>query len=577
MGTLGVHPAPARMDSLLGAHPEWFGPVTVLAFGASYVTAVAVGYRRGWPPAAWLVVLAAAGVGGVLGTRLLPLGLDGLRALVVDGALPAAGVRRIPGTIVGALAAAACARRLLGVRRSMLDPLAPAGLVGLAVARVGCLLAGCCFGTPTDGPWGVTYAAGSFVHGAHLAHGVVAGGAGAPAPVHPVPLYDVAFAVVVLALLPRLARRLRAPGSLCGATVGAYAVWRFAQDFVRANEVEAWGGLTAVQLGMAVAAVVAGAAVVLAERRARVAGGAGPDGEGLGEPSAVRLAALLAGVVAAWVALGGWLTAAESAVVLVRVVPAAGAVAVVLVRGGAAAPVRWAAAGLAGAVPLVAGFQVAPPAEPFSLWAVEAHGDVGRYEEFDICQTDLYRYASAGAGLARIDVDPGREHTREIGVRVYGGRQTLSPRAGRPPRPDDEGDAFGGGHAYVRVEGRDLGGSIGLQVGRLPFLGPETAVVLPSAGVRLGPRRLHLQAGVLDAPHVGAPAPAVRLGLGTGWLTADGQELRVTGGVSGSGFYLAGTIPAGRLFIEPVGAVASTRGDWVYQGGVRLRVHLPAE
>ena len=559
-----------------GAHPEWFGPVTVLAFGAAYLTAVVVGYRRGWPLAAWLLVLAAAGIGGVVGTRLLPLGLDGLRALVVDGALPAGGVRRLPGTILGALVAAEAARRLLGVRRSMLDPLAPAGLVGIAVARVGCLLAGCCFGTPTDGPWGVTYAAGSFVHGFHLAHGVVAGGAGAPAPVHPVPLYDVAFALVVLALLPQLGRRLRAPGSLCGAVVGLYAVWRFAQDFVRAGEAEAWGGLTAVQLGMAAAAVVAFGAVAWAERAAR-RGGAGEDVADLPEPSAVRLVGLLAAVVAVRVALGGWLTPAESAVLLVRIVPAALAVAVVVARGGVAVPVRWATAGVVAALPLVGGFQTEPaPSEPFNVWAVEAHGDLGRYEEFDICAPDLYEYATVGAGVARIHVDPSAERTREVGVRVYGGRQSVDD-GGSPPRPEEEGGAFGAVQPYVRFEGPNAGATVGFQVGRIPVLGPDAVPVTLVLGGRLGPRRLHLQGGAFEGSFFGAPAPVVHLGLGTGRLTSDGQELRLAGGVSGSGFYVAGTLPAGPLFIEPMGAVGASDGALVYQGGVRLRVHFPAD
>ena len=227
-------------SALFGAHPELFGPFYALAFLAAYLTAALIGYRRGWPPAAWLLVLAAIGVGGVVGTRLLPMGLDGLRALFADGALPEGTTRRIPGAIAGALLAAEVSRRVLGVRQSVLEPLAYSGLVALAVVRLGCLVAGCCFGTPTDLPWGVTYASGSFVHGYHIAHGIVAAGATAPHPVHPIPLYDILFAGVLLALLPRISRRLRAPGTLCWLVVGLYALHRFAQDFVRANEVSAF-------------------------------------------------------------------------------------------------------------------------------------------------------------------------------------------------------------------------------------------------------------------------------------------------------------------------------------------------
>ncbi len=570
------------LSSPFGAHPEWFGPLTVLAFGAAYVTAVVVGYRRGWPPAAWLVVLAAAGLGGVMGTRLLPLGLDGLRTLWETGAVPDAGVRRLPGTLVGALLLAEGARRALGIGRSMLDPMAVAGLVGIAVARVGCLLAGCCFGTPTDLPWGLTYAAGSFAHGFHVVHGVVEMGAAGPAPVHPIPFYDIAFALVVLALLPRIGRRLRAEGSLCGVVVGLYAAFRFLEDFVRANEVEAWAGLTAVQLAMVGLGVVAFGAVAVAERRAR---GERAVPEWV-EPSAVRLAGVLAAVLAVRVGLAPWLTTSEAAVLLVRIVPAVAAVTVVAVRRSSVPQLRWTAAAVAGAVPLVVGFQTSAPADssrvPFDLWAVEAHGNLGRYEEFDICSTDLYEYASAGAGVAYVAVDPDQELTREVGVRVYAGRQDVVVEDGRYVDPDDErGGSFGAVHPYVQVEARNVGATLGLQIGRLPILGDDgPSPVLPAVGLRLGPRKNYLQIGYLDAPHFGAPAPVFRLGFGTGRLTEDGQDLRLTGGIAGTGFYLAGTIPVdGRAYIEPMVSALPIEGNrgLAYQGGVRVRVQLPAE
>ena len=563
------------MSNPLGAHPELFGPFYALAFLASYVTAVVVGYRRGWPPAAWLLVLAAAGIGGVVGTRLLPLGLDGLRALLAEGALPDGGARRIPGTILGALVAAEAARRLLGVRQSLLDPLAYGGLVGLAVVRLGCLAAGCCFGTPTALPWGATYAAGSTVHGFHLAHGVAGA---APLPVHPVPLYDVVFAVLVLAALPHLARRLRAPGSLCGATVGLYAAWRFAQEFLRADGVDAAGGLTAVQGGMAVAVVLTALWVTVAERRARRQPAVGLGDE---EPGLARLALVLGVLVAARVGLGDWLTPSESAVLLVRLLPAAAAVGIVAWRSAAAPHVRWAAGALAAALPAVVGFQTTAPADtladgPFRAWAVEAHGGLGRYEEFEICSPDLLDYRTAGAGLAYVRADPAAETVREVGVRAYGTRQELAQRTTRPGEPGPA-DVLAL-HPYYSYEGPRVGVRVGAQVGRLPLLGvDDDGPVLPAVGVRFGKRKFHVEGGFLDGPHVGAPAPAFYAGFGTGRLTERGQEARWRGGVSGSGVYLSGAFAADDLLVEPWAAFGPSSEGSVYHAGLRLRYQFPAE
>src|SRR5215813_451306 len=39
----------------------------------------------------------------------------------------------------------------------LLDALAPAGILALAIGRLGCFLGGCCYGRPTALPWGVVF------------------------------------------------------------------------------------------------------------------------------------------------------------------------------------------------------------------------------------------------------------------------------------------------------------------------------------------------------------------------------------------------------------------------------------
>ena len=68
------------------------------------------------------------------------------------------------------------------------DALAPLVPLALAVYRVGCLLAGCCYGTATDLPWGIVYP-DTWVRGQP---GV---------PVHPVPVYELIGGLTVFALL----------------------------------------------------------------------------------------------------------------------------------------------------------------------------------------------------------------------------------------------------------------------------------------------------------------------------------------------------------------------------------------
>src|SRR5207253_6755876 len=81
-----------------------------------------------------------------------------------------------------AVIVARLARRPAG---ELLDTLVPAGLLALAIGRVGCFLAGCCYGRPTALPWGVVFPA-----------------LGPPAR-HPLQLYSAASDLLLCLLLPR--------------------------------------------------------------------------------------------------------------------------------------------------------------------------------------------------------------------------------------------------------------------------------------------------------------------------------------------------------------------------------------
>jgi phosphatidylglycerol---prolipoprotein diacylglyceryl transferase len=99
-----------------------------------------------------------------------------------------------------------------------------AGTVGLAlghaIGRVGCLLAGCCYGRAcaADFPLGVT------LHGALR---------------HPVQLYESAGLVALAGLLALVSPRLRErPGLLSAAYLGGYALLRLSTESFRGDDVE---------------------------------------------------------------------------------------------------------------------------------------------------------------------------------------------------------------------------------------------------------------------------------------------------------------------------------------------------
>lgn len=194
-----------------------------------------------------------AGIGALVGARLLwavgsPVGpLRGTTrwAAMVDPGV--AGFWSIGGFVGGGVIAVAAADGMAdGEGTALLDGVVPAGLWTLAVARLGCLSAGCDYGSPTDLPWGLRYAAETPAWHAHVAQGLVDTSARLSAPTHPFPIYMVVVIAAAIAIGSLVSRRSGLPtresGSGTPAGQRAFAVLlcyfsgRFAMEFFRGAE-----------------------------------------------------------------------------------------------------------------------------------------------------------------------------------------------------------------------------------------------------------------------------------------------------------------------------------------------------
>ncbi len=107
------------------------------------------------------------------------------------------------------------------------DLAAPGIALGQAIARLGCLSAGCCYGKPTSLPWGITFT-----------NKYAFDNVGVPlnTPLHPTQIYESAAAFVLfLYLMWRLSRR-HFTGQIILEYLAAYAVIRFVVEFFRDDE-----------------------------------------------------------------------------------------------------------------------------------------------------------------------------------------------------------------------------------------------------------------------------------------------------------------------------------------------------
>ena len=132
----------------------------------------------------------------------------------------------------------------------LLDVFALPVVAALMVHRVGCFLAGCCWGdVVSDGiVRGVQYPPGSFAYEQHLDGGLIEPGALESLPVHAVQLYEAGLLFVLLLILSRVPWRRLAAGTITILTVCSYVLLRFFLEYLRADSEVVLGNLTVIQL-----------------------------------------------------------------------------------------------------------------------------------------------------------------------------------------------------------------------------------------------------------------------------------------------------------------------------------------
>ena len=221
-------------------HPILFsaGPVTIYSYGVLLASAYLIGL--------WMAVKRARAA-GIDGNRIMDLliwviiaALVGAKALlfIVDfehftsSWTEFTSLLRSGGVFYGGLIAAVvvCIYQL---RKHQLplwtsgDLFAPGIALGYMVGRLGCLMAGCCYGRQTDVPWAITFTSS-----------VAQENAGTPlnTPLHPTQLYDAGAELLILILLLVFERRGRPfPGRTFWLYILFYAISRYIVEIYRGD------------------------------------------------------------------------------------------------------------------------------------------------------------------------------------------------------------------------------------------------------------------------------------------------------------------------------------------------------
>jgi len=263
-------------------HPNFAGLTWITPYGLMLVLALAGAWwwarrraeRRAIDGSHIDLLIPLAFLVDVVGARFLT------RLLPADALTIGAGYEthfrlQLYGLLVAALPVVLIYARRMGLStRGLLDVLALPALLWVAVLRIGCLLAGCCWGDlldPADQlvavsskfavqvhtlpwldsllqPFAVSFPAHSFAWEQQHAAGLLPASAAVALPVHPAQLYESGGVFALLLVLARLENRTWPPGFASVAALGSYAILRFAIEFVRADNALVLWSLTINQL-----------------------------------------------------------------------------------------------------------------------------------------------------------------------------------------------------------------------------------------------------------------------------------------------------------------------------------------
>lgn len=163
--------------------------------------------------------------GAMLGAKFVFLLIDPLAPMRLSDFLD--GGKTILGGLMGGYFGVELAKWTLQLKVKTGDSYAVPVAASIAIGRLGCFVAGCCYGTPTSLPWGVDFGDG--------------------VPRHPTQLYEAVFHGSMAFLLAKLRREGRYPRQLMKLYIISYLAYRFMTEFIR-PERRVFEGLTGYQL-----------------------------------------------------------------------------------------------------------------------------------------------------------------------------------------------------------------------------------------------------------------------------------------------------------------------------------------
>lgn len=225
------------MNAIFSISTEQGQLIYAATYAASFLLLLVLflyeGYRQKYALSTWMMMGVLVCTFVIVGSKVGTFNMAEWRTLLFDWQLPASEGKTALGALAGGVLGVLLAKKLFQFKPSLLDGFAFAMPAAMMLQRVGCLFAGCCYGLPSELPWGIQYVGDFNVCEAHASAGLVPYSDGHSAVIHPVQVYLIFGYLLTIVVLLRYRHRLRAANSLGLLSLAIGLSIRFVTEFFR--------------------------------------------------------------------------------------------------------------------------------------------------------------------------------------------------------------------------------------------------------------------------------------------------------------------------------------------------------
>ena len=193
---------------------DLYGLFYQFAFGSFLIILIIEGIKRKYPLSTWLLLTAFVTGSMIIGSKFNSSLLEQIKMFRFEPSnFDFSRKSAVNGFVIGILGLWAI-RRYFGIKQSVFDAFAFAIPTMMLFQRIGCLMAGCCYGNHTECGLGIHYTGISSLLDRQIGAGLLPETSVTTLGVHAVPHYFIASAMITIVLLFLVKNRLKQSGSL---------------------------------------------------------------------------------------------------------------------------------------------------------------------------------------------------------------------------------------------------------------------------------------------------------------------------------------------------------------------------